>query len=300
MLQIADFGLAHVKSLDEQLDGADMLGVCGTQYYMAPEVLQGQPYGTKADVYSYGVLLFEMAAGKFTYDAATMGKDMSQRSYDKAVISGQRPTIPADVAEKPLGRLILRCWHSEQEQRPSVDEIVYQDLADMEVLQQQQDELVLEDLPEKAQQLFHEKTQKLLALQAELNEQRQKNETLLVQLQRSEYEATILRSHINGKMRQQHHHRREESGANERTRTTKSGAGSSRGEHKRRQRARSRQFTGPSSPDTIINSRSKYRTRRDKSRQSVAVPNRRDKSRQSVAIPNRGSRSRHRRNKSLS
>ena len=42
-------------------------GVCGTPGFMAPELLAEQPYDTRADIYSYGSLLYEITHGHFPF-----------------------------------------------------------------------------------------------------------------------------------------------------------------------------------------------------------------------------------------
>ncbi|OAY67386.1 Phosphoenolpyruvate carboxylase kinase 1 [Ananas comosus] len=57
-LRLADFGSAEWFG-----DGRAMRGVVGTPYYVAPEVLAGDEYGEKVDVWSAGVVLYMMLAG---------------------------------------------------------------------------------------------------------------------------------------------------------------------------------------------------------------------------------------------
>eukprot|EP00571_Detonula_confervacea_P003063 CAMPEP_0172317596 /NCGR_PEP_ID=MMETSP1058-20130122/32132_1 /TAXON_ID=83371 /ORGANISM="Detonula confervacea, Strain CCMP 353" /LENGTH=986 /DNA_ID=CAMNT_0013032201 /DNA_START=421 /DNA_END=3381 /DNA_ORIENTATION=- len=59
MLKIADFGFAR------HLSGVDLAEtMCGSPLYMAPEILSGERYDAKADLWSVGAVLFEMIAGK--------------------------------------------------------------------------------------------------------------------------------------------------------------------------------------------------------------------------------------------
>eukprot|EP01029_Cantina_marsupialis_P022767 TRINITY_DN557_c0_g2_i1.p1 TRINITY_DN557_c0_g2~~TRINITY_DN557_c0_g2_i1.p1 ORF type:complete len:473 (-),score=55.68 TRINITY_DN557_c0_g2_i1:149-1567(-) len=59
-LKIADFGFA--RNLVDDLDLADTL--CGSPLYMSPEVLSGKKYDNKADLWSVGVILYEMLVGQ--------------------------------------------------------------------------------------------------------------------------------------------------------------------------------------------------------------------------------------------
>jgi serine/threonine protein kinase len=56
---LADFGLSKLMSSPDDRTTT----MCGTPGYLAPEVLQAQPYGTSVDYWSLGVLIFEMSAG---------------------------------------------------------------------------------------------------------------------------------------------------------------------------------------------------------------------------------------------
>ncbi len=55
---IADLGLACKEN-----DSQEIFNKCGTPSYVAPEVLNGQPFTTKADIFSAGALFFNMVAG---------------------------------------------------------------------------------------------------------------------------------------------------------------------------------------------------------------------------------------------
>ncbi|XP_031094067.1 serine/threonine-protein kinase ATG1t isoform X2 [Ipomoea triloba] len=58
VLKIADFGMSRTLNPDEYAET-----VCGTPFYMAPEVLQFQRYNEKVDMWSVGAILFELLNG---------------------------------------------------------------------------------------------------------------------------------------------------------------------------------------------------------------------------------------------
>lgn len=64
ILKIADFGFA--KTFDASTLSET---VCGSPLYMAPEILKGQKYSSKADLWSVGTILFEMITGKPPFPA---------------------------------------------------------------------------------------------------------------------------------------------------------------------------------------------------------------------------------------
>lgn len=64
--KVTDFGIAHVPGIGTELDG-DF--VRGTPAYIAPEQALGEPQTTASDVYSMGVMFFEMLTGRRPFDA---------------------------------------------------------------------------------------------------------------------------------------------------------------------------------------------------------------------------------------
>lgn len=66
-VKLADFGLA--RTFDQQDDL--MRTKVGTPYYLAPEVLESRPYDEKADLWSAGVILFQLISGRVPFPART-------------------------------------------------------------------------------------------------------------------------------------------------------------------------------------------------------------------------------------
>lgn len=62
-LKISDFGFAKSMSSEESMAQT----MCGTPYYMAPEIMQNKQYLSKADLWSVGIIMYEMAYGKYPY-----------------------------------------------------------------------------------------------------------------------------------------------------------------------------------------------------------------------------------------
>ncbi|CAJ0953998.1 unnamed protein product, partial [Mesorhabditis belari] len=65
-VKLADFGFARFLS-----DGLMAVTYCGSPIYMAPEVIMGNPYDSKADLWSLGVILFQAFIGKLPFTAKT-------------------------------------------------------------------------------------------------------------------------------------------------------------------------------------------------------------------------------------
>lgn len=72
-VKILDFGVARMVQMDDEEDGTpetDLTGtgvIVGTAQYMAPEQIRGQPVDQRTDLFSLGILLFEMATGQLPF-----------------------------------------------------------------------------------------------------------------------------------------------------------------------------------------------------------------------------------------
>lgn len=88
----------------------------GTLCWLAPEVLLHKPYDLTVDVYSFGIVMSEIASRKLPFH------DYSG-SLSKAIINGLRPTIPADTPTEWV-EMMQRCWHDNPQHRPSFEQIV--------------------------------------------------------------------------------------------------------------------------------------------------------------------------------
>jgi len=114
-VKVGDFGLTRLIATQTQ---GPMTGQCGTFQYMAPEVLANQPYSEKADVYSFGIILWEMVTKQLPYYG------IQPMQVAMAVLSKQmRPPLPPNCPA-PLAQLIQSCWHQDPNKRPSFPEIM--------------------------------------------------------------------------------------------------------------------------------------------------------------------------------
>merc|ERR1711916_157767 len=111
IVKITDFGLTTAK------EASGTMTQCGTPQWMAPEVLRNEPYDYKADVYSFAIVLWEMATRQVPYD----GMNPMQVGM-KVLLVGLRPTIPQYVP-KAFETLIRTCWDADASARPDFSDI---------------------------------------------------------------------------------------------------------------------------------------------------------------------------------
>ena len=109
-LVVADFGLARYCQSDSE---ANMTAETGSYRWMAPEVIRHEPYGTGCDVYSFGVLCWEM----LTYSIPFPQHTPVEVAFSVAT-KGMRPEIPAH-SPRELVDLIEQCWQQQALLRPS-------------------------------------------------------------------------------------------------------------------------------------------------------------------------------------
>jgi len=107
---ITDFGLA---ALAGQVEGAEVRN--GTPAYMAPEQLDGKEVTVRSEIYSLGLVLYEIFTGKRPFESATLA-DLVRTRNESA------PTSPSTLVhdlDPMVERVILRCMERDPAQRPS-------------------------------------------------------------------------------------------------------------------------------------------------------------------------------------
>ena len=111
---ICDFGMARTKTNNNEM----FSGGIGTSQWMAPEVLSAQHYDEKSDVYSYGIIMWEMLTGDVPY------RGLRDIQVAMTVINqNNRPKIPKNCPQN-LAKFIRLCWHSDPDKRPDFHTIV--------------------------------------------------------------------------------------------------------------------------------------------------------------------------------
>jgi len=139
LLKVLDFGLAKPADpqewpgrssapLDPAMHFSSAPGiVVGTARYMSPEQLRGQAIDARSDIFSFGILLFQMLTGEHPFQAESAG-DVMAAILDRAprTLSEYRSDIPP-----PLSKLVFQCLSKDRDQRSSSAEL----LAELKQLQ---------------------------------------------------------------------------------------------------------------------------------------------------------------------
>ncbi|MBV8865004.1 MAG: protein kinase [Acidobacteriaceae bacterium] len=128
---IADFGLAHsldsaalsaVKVPEPSSSGSQSGSVSGTPRYMSPEQVEGAPtIDHRTDIYSLGLILYEMATGRIPFNDDSVFQTMTQRLTEKPV----SPKLLNPAISDKLAAITMRCLEREPKERyASVHELL--------------------------------------------------------------------------------------------------------------------------------------------------------------------------------
>lgn len=114
-LKVFDFDLARVLPCLDENDDIDktyhLTALVGSPRYMAPEVHHGQPYNLKADIWSFGVLAYQMLTNRKPFNTGV------ESDWSKA-----NKMIPSEWSEE-LRKAIRNCCRKDQLERPSMDQV---------------------------------------------------------------------------------------------------------------------------------------------------------------------------------
>ncbi|KAM1462839.1 hypothetical protein ACFX15_046113 [Malus domestica] len=109
-VKICDFGLSRIMSETNMKDSSS----AGTPEWMAPELIRNEPFTEKCDIFSLGVLMWELC---------TLNRPWEGVPPERVVYAVANEGSRLEIPEGPLGRLISDCW-TEPQDRPSCEEIL--------------------------------------------------------------------------------------------------------------------------------------------------------------------------------
>ena len=112
ILKLGDLGMAKKMDATSPTLGG---GTCG---WMAPEVIQTQRRSRKSDVFSFGIVVWEICSTEVPYSDIKGDFKVMRK-----VCEGVRPCIPEDCPEK-LANIMKECWEQDYNKRPEMDTVV--------------------------------------------------------------------------------------------------------------------------------------------------------------------------------
>ena len=120
-MKVTDFGLSTDKELNT-VKGTAMMTGCGSVLWMAPEMLLGQTYNEKSDVFSFAMCLIELVDGKLPWTdccaPSAIPLKVSQGQVPMQQLTGLNISYPR------MAELIQGCWVREPAVRPAFTDVV--------------------------------------------------------------------------------------------------------------------------------------------------------------------------------
>jgi serine/threonine protein kinase len=117
--KLADFGVSREKIATQEMTRI------GTPSYCAPEILKGEKYSEKVDIFSFGMILYAMVSGRAPFRGGEGDQALSPlQIMMKIAVQKERPKIPPEVhCPTWLSDLINECWAAKPDQRPTADDV---------------------------------------------------------------------------------------------------------------------------------------------------------------------------------
>ena len=116
-VKLTDFGTSRSDSMAIRVE---MTKGVGTPAFMAPEILDSKPYSKPADVYSFGVSMYELWTEKTPYTNCGFTKPWDVAHF---VISGKRLPVPRDMPAS-YAAIMQACWAHDPARRPTFAQVV--------------------------------------------------------------------------------------------------------------------------------------------------------------------------------
>jgi NIMA (never in mitosis gene a)-related kinase len=113
IVKLGDFGIARVLSNTKSRAKT----VVGTPYYLSPEIIESSPYNFKSDIWSLGVLLYEMCALQPPFNASSLHQ-LAQK-----IVSGKFEKVPRQYSLQ-MNQLITAMLTKEPRRRPNINDIL--------------------------------------------------------------------------------------------------------------------------------------------------------------------------------
>ncbi|CAF1031600.1 unnamed protein product, partial [Didymodactylos carnosus] len=118
IVKVGDFGLSEIKNKSLKQCRIPPTESIGTLQWKAPELLELGEYTVKSDIYSLGIVFWELATGCIPFD------DVNEESVIRtSVLAGERLEIPQNVPGE-FCSIIISSWSHNPDQRPTCSELI--------------------------------------------------------------------------------------------------------------------------------------------------------------------------------
>ena len=124
-LRMMDFGIARISRAENQLSGGKAMG---SVHYISPEQAKGDETDCTSDIYSVGVMMYEMLSGHLPFDAEDMVevaiKQISDQPKPLHEIAPDVPNALVEITEKAMAKLPQNRYASAREMLQALDAYV--------------------------------------------------------------------------------------------------------------------------------------------------------------------------------
>jgi serine/threonine protein kinase len=114
-IKVSDFGLSRLNNI---FLGSNNKGRIGTSHWMPPEIMKAQKYEESADVFSYGMIIWEMITGEIPYYGLTPNQIIGLVADCRKIVE-----IPK-FGHSALLKIMKNCLLYEPKMRPNFDHII--------------------------------------------------------------------------------------------------------------------------------------------------------------------------------
>lgn len=114
VVKLGDFGIAKV--LDHT--AAEAMTVIGTPNYLSPEVVDNKPYGIKADIWSLGVVLYELLVLEPPFQGNCLAALVVK------IVTNEPKPIPTELYSEDVRQVVTWCLQKVPEKRPTADDLL--------------------------------------------------------------------------------------------------------------------------------------------------------------------------------
>ncbi|MBI4712711.1 MAG: serine/threonine protein kinase, partial [Planctomycetes bacterium] len=133
-IKVMDFGLARLAQRTEDAGLTTEGMIVGTPRYISPEQALGKPVDIRSDIYSLGIVLYELTTGKLSFESDSAMGYVQQRI--SAIAPLPRLINPQITSE--LETVILKCIHKSPEERYRTPSELMEDLESLRLKRQPQ------------------------------------------------------------------------------------------------------------------------------------------------------------------